>query len=461
MPFTDNTYFNKKGKILERAEGKYYYTEDGRRILDGFSGLWCCNAGHGHPKIKAAITEQFDKMDFAPAFNTSHSIATKFADKILELLPNRGFDKVFFTNCGSTAVDTAMKMSLAYHRANGNGSKTRFIGREKAYHGVGFGGTALSGIPTNRKQFTGNMLPLIDHVSHTHSLEHQAFSRGQPEWGAHLAEDLERLIALHDASTIAAYVMEPVVGSSAVIPPPVGYLERVREICTKHDILLIFDEVITGFGRLGASFATEKFNVTPDMITSAKALTNGVIPCGAVISQKKIFAKLAEAAHTTPGLVPEFFHGYTYSGHPLAMAAGIATIDVFKEEKIFENAAAMAPYFEERLQGLKGLPYVVDTRNCGLMGAVEFQPVPGPVNFGRRAQDVYERCFEKGLLLRFSGTSVPLCPLLTSTKADLDTIFDILTEAINESAANESSLPLTPENKMFVSYTTSKETASA
>jgi beta-alanine--pyruvate transaminase len=313
MPFTDHQRFHDKGKVFNRAEGVYYYTaDDNRQIYDGMSGLWCVNAGHGQRKIIEAIQKQAATLDFAPSFNSSHTLGPKFADKLLALLPNRGFKDVFFTMCGSTAVDSAMKIALAYHRAKGDSTRVRFIGRERAYHGVGFGGISVGGIMANRKAFSGSLLPYVDHLPHTHSIKNMAFSKGQPTWGAHLAEDLERLVALHDASSIAAVFIEPVAGSTGVLPPPQGYLERIREICTKHNILLVFDEVITGFGRLGASFATEKFNVTPDIITCAKGLTNASVPAGAVICKGDIFESIYSSAHSKPEMQIEFFHGYTY-----------------------------------------------------------------------------------------------------------------------------------------------------
>lgn len=312
MPFTDHDRFRSEAKVFSRAKGVNYYTPEGREIYDGMSGLWCVNAGHGQPKIVKAIQEQAETLDFAPSFNTGHELPTQFAQKVLDLLPGRNFEEVFFTMCGSTAVDTALKIALQYYRARGEGHRVRFIGRERGYHGVGFGGISVGGIMPNRKAFSSQLLPFVDHICHTHSLKDMAFSKGQPTWGAHLAEDLERVISLHDASTVAAVIIEPVFGSTGVVPPPVGYLERIREICTKHGVLLIFDEVITGFGRLGASFGTEKFNVTPDMITCAKGLTNAAVPAGAVICQGHIFDSIYEAAHRNPGTQIEFFHGYTY-----------------------------------------------------------------------------------------------------------------------------------------------------
>lgn len=435
MPFTDNVNFKENPrKIFERAEGAYFYLEDGTPIMDGMSGLWCCNAGHGQPRIVEAIREQASKLDFAPSFYTSHKLPFAFSEKILEMLPGRDFTQVFFTMCGSTAVDSALKMALQYQKARGQGSKVRFIGRQRGYHGVGFGGISVGGIVSNRKGFAGNMLPFVDHIAHTDCRAENAFTKGQPAYGQHLADDLETVIALHDASTIAAVIVEPVSGSTGVLPPPTGYLERLRAICDKHDILLIFDEVITGFGRLGTSFATEKFNVTPDMITCAKGLTNAAAPAGAVITRSHVFDTIQRAAHKgVNGHAIEFSHGYTYSGHPIAMAAGVAAQEVFKEQQIFENSASLAPYFEEKLHTLKGLPHVVDIRNIGMMGGVEFE-VPEGTSPSARSMDVFDRCFEKGVLLRFTGATVPLSPPLICDKSDIDHIVDTLKESILESA---------------------------
>lgn len=313
QPFTDHDKLNRDPKVLARADGMYYYTEDNRPILDATSGLWCVNAGHNQPKIVEAVQKQVATMDYAPNFALGHSGPSKFAEKILELLPNRNFSEVFFTMCGSTAVDTSLKIALAYWRAKGEAQRVRFIGRERGYHGVGFGGISVGGISPNRKAFSSQMLPFVDHIAHTHSIKDMAFSKGCPEWGAHLAEDLERVCALHDPSTIAAVIIEPVAGSTGVLVPPVGYLKRIREICDKHGLLLIFDEVITGFGRLGTSFGAEKFDVSPDMITCAKGLTNAVVPAGAVICQSHLFDAIHHAAHgTSPEVNIELFHGYTY-----------------------------------------------------------------------------------------------------------------------------------------------------
>jgi len=378
MPFSNNREFKQNPKLMSRAEGMFYYLEDGTEILDGISGLWAVNAGHAQPKIVEAVQKQVVKLDFVASFNTSSELPFTFSRKLLELLPSHmNFGHVFFTMCGSTAIDSAMKIALAYHRSKGEGQRERFIGRERGYHGVGFGGISIGGISPNRKAFGGASLPFVDHLPHTHSLKDMAYSKGLPKWGAHLADDLEKIIALHDASNIAAVFVEPVAGSTGVLPPPEGYLQRIRDICTKHGILLVFDEVITGFGRLGSAFATTKFEVVPDMITCAKGLTNAVVPAGAVICNSKLYNTVVDASDKDPSSAIEFFHGYTYSGHPLAMAAGIATMEVFEEQRIFERANDIAPYFQEALHSLKGLPNVTDIRNYGLMGAVDIASAPG------------------------------------------------------------------------------------
>jgi beta-alanine--pyruvate transaminase len=433
MPFTHNRGYKSKPKLLHRAEGMHYYLEDGTKILDGSSGLWCVNAGHGNKKIVEAIQKQAGKLDYASSFNIGHQLPFDFARKLLELVPNRGYGQVFFTMCGSTAVDTSLKIALAYHRARGNGTKTRFIGRERGYHGVGFGGISVGGISPNKKIYNGALLPNVDHLPHTHSYKDMAFSKGQPEWGTHLADELERLVTLHDASTIAAVIVEPVAGSTGVLVPPVGYLEKLQQICNKHDILLIFDEVITGFGRLGSSMAVEKFNVTPDMITCAKGMTNAAVPAGAVICHKKLYDGIMENAEREgAGTTIELFHGYTYGGHPLAMAAGIATLEVYEEEGLFQRAADMAPYFEKGLHSLKGLPNVVDIRNIGMMGAVELQPVAGELM--KRSFDVFNRCFDKGVMVRVSGSTCAYSPPLICEKSHVDQMINTLHDSIIASA---------------------------
>jgi beta-alanine--pyruvate transaminase len=422
MPFTANRQFKSAPRLLAGAEGLYYTTVEGRRILDGTAGLWCCNAGHGHPKIVAAIQAQAAELDYAPAFQMGHPKAFDLAARVAALAPG-DLDHVFFTNSGSEAVDTALKIAIAYHRQRGEGTRTRLIGRERGYHGVGFGGMSVGGIATNRK-FFGPLLAGVDHLPHTHVLEKNAFSPGEPAYGAHLADELERLVALHDASTIAAVIVEPVACSTGVLVPPKGYLKRLREICSKHGILLIFDEVITGFGRLGANFAVEYFDVMPDLVTTAKGLTSGTVPMGAVIARKGIY----DTFMTGPENAIELFHGYTYSGHPLACAAGLAALDVYAEEGIFENARALSRYWEDGLHALKGLPHVIDLRNIGLIGAIELEPIPGQPT--KRAFDAFLRAYDEGLLVRTTGDIIALSPPLTIGKAEIDMIFGRLAEVL-------------------------------
>ncbi len=390
MPFTSNRSFKANPRMLERAQGMFYYTADNREILDGIAGLWCCNAGHCHPHIVEAVQKQVATLDYATAFNLGHSKVFELAERVTDIAPE-GLDYAFFVNSGSEAVDTALKMALAYHRIRGEGSRTRLIGRERGYHGVGFGGISVGGIVANRKMF-GTLLAGVDHLPHTHNLEKNAFSRGLPEWGAHLADDLERIVALHDASTIAAVIVEPIAGSTGVLMPPKGYLQRLRDICDKHGILLIFDEVITGFGRTGKAFASERFGVTPDLVTMAKGLTSGVVPMGGVLAGKHIY----DTFMTGPENMIEFFHGYTYSGHPLAAAAGLATLDVYKKEGLFERALDMEQRWGDAIHSLKGLPHVIDLRNLGLIGAIELEPIAGQPT--RRAMDVFARCYDDGLV---------------------------------------------------------------
>ena len=371
MPFTANRQFKKNPRIFVGAERMHYITDDGRRVLDGTSGLWCVNAGHCRPKIVEAIQRQAATLDFAGTFQMGHAKAFECASRLVNIAP-KGFDHVFFTNSGSESVETALKMALAYHRAKGNATKVRLIGRERGYHGVNFGGTAVGGIANNRKMF-GTLVSGVDHIRHTHDITRNAFTRGEPEHGADLADDLERLVALHDASTIAACIVEPVACSTGVIIPPKGYLKRLAAICAKHDILLIFDEVITAFGRLGTPFGTDYFGVSPDIITTAKGVTNGTIPMGGVF----VTPKIHDAFMTGPEHGIDFFHGYTYSAHPMACAASIGTLDTYHDEGLLTRATELAPYWEERLHALKGLPHIIDIRNIGLIGAIEFDPAPG------------------------------------------------------------------------------------
>ena len=418
MPYTANREFKTAPRLLSGAKDMHYTTPGGRKILDGTAGLWCCNAGHGRTRIAEAIKLQADKMDFAPTFQLGHPAPFELANRLADLAPG-DLDHVFFTNSGSESADTALKIALAYHNLRGKGSKFRLIGRERGYHGVNFGGTAVGGIVKNR-QFYGSLIAGVDHLRHTHDMEHQAYSKGLPEWGAHLADDLERLVALHDASTIAAVIVEPVAGSTGVLVPPKGYLERLRALCDKHDILLIFDEVITGFGRLGASFASEYFGVIPDMVTTAKGLTNATVPMGAVICRKKVHDAFME--NSRGGI--ELFHGYTYSGHPLAAAAGIATLDLYREEGLFERAADLADYWEDALWSLKGGHHVIDLRNLGLMAGIELEPRPGQPN--ARAMETFQKCFDDGLLIRVTGDTIALSPPLIAERSHVDQIFETI-----------------------------------
>jgi beta-alanine--pyruvate transaminase len=422
MPFTANRQFKGRPRLFVAAKDMHYTTIEGRQVLDATAGLWCVNAGHGRKKIVEAVQQQIAKLDYAPAFQMGHPLAFELASKVVQLLPG-DFDHVFFTNSGSEAVDTALKIAIAYHRARGQGARQRLIGRERGYHGVGFGGISVGGIVSNRKVF-GSMLSGVDHLPHTHILAKNAFTRGEPTHGAELADELERIVTLHDASTIAAVIVEPVAGSTGVLIPPKGYLKRLREICDKHGILLIFDEVITGFGRLGASFATEYFGVKPDMITCAKGLTNGSIPMGAVICRKGIYDAFMDAPDNTI----ELFHGYTYSGHPVASAAGIATLDIYKEEGLFERARDLAGYWQDGVHSLKGLPNVIDLRNLGLVAAIELEPRPGKPT--ARAFEAFLNCYEKGVLIRTTGDIIALSPPLIVEKGHIDQIFGTIAEVL-------------------------------
>jgi beta-alanine--pyruvate transaminase len=427
MPFTANRQFKANPRLLARAEGMYYWTDDGRQILDAVAGLWCVNAGHGRSEITAAVTKQLSTMEYAPAFQMGHPIAFELANRLAKIAPP-GLDRIFFTNSGSESVDTALKIAVAYHRARGAGQRTRFIGREKGYHGVGFGGMSVGGMVNNRKFFGSSMLPGVDHLPHTLDIEHNAFSRGLPQWGAHLADELERLVALHDASTIAAVIVEPLSGSAGVILPPVGYLKRLREICDKHGILLIFDEVITGFGRVGKPFASQAFDVTPDLMTTAKGLTNGAVPMGAVFAHRKIYDAFMEG----PENAIELFHGYTYSAHPVACAAALATLDVYTKEGLLTRAATLAPEWENAVHSLRGLPHVLDVRNYGLIGAVELEPRAGKP--GARAFEVFLKCFERGVMVRQTGDTIAASPPLIIESKQIARIVETLGSVIRETA---------------------------
>jgi beta-alanine--pyruvate transaminase len=417
MPFTANRQFKKAPRLLARAEGMYYRTTDGREILDGTAGLWCVNAGHCRPKIVEAVRRQVGEMDFAPTFQMGHPIAFEFAERLAQVAPP-GFSRVFFTNSGSESADTALKIALAYHRVRGEGQRYRLIGRERGYHGVNFGGMAVGGMPVNRKTF-GPGVAGVDHIRHTHDPARNAFSRGQPAHGAEFADELERLCALHDPTTIAAVIVEPVAGSAGVLVPPRGYLERLREICSRHGILLIFDEVITGFGRLGKPFGCQHLGVMPDLFTTAKGLTNGTVPMGAVFVREPIFDAFMQG---TEGI--ELFHGYTYSGHPVACAAGIGTLDTYEEEGLLTRGASLEKYWEDAAHALKGSRHVADIRNCGLMAGIELEARPGAP--GRRAYEVFLKALEAGVLIRVTGDIIALSPPLIVEKPQIDRIFETI-----------------------------------
>jgi len=419
MPFTANKQFKAQPRLLAGAQGMYYTTTDGRQILDGTAGLWCVNAGHCRPEIAQAIASQAAHLDYAPSFQFGHPDAFAAASAVAGLMPE-GLDHIFFTNSGSESADTALKIALAYHRARGEAQRVRFIGRERGYHGVGFGGISVGGISPNRKTFSGALLPSVDHLPHTHSLEHNAYTRGQPEWGAHLADELERLVALHDASTIAAVIVEPMAGSTGVLIPPKGYLERLREITARHGILLIFDEVITAFGRLGAATASALFGVTPDILTMAKGVSNAAVPAGAVAVKRDVHDAIVNSV--AGGI--EFFHGYTYSAHPLATTAILATLDVYRREALFARAASLAPAFEAAAHTLAGAPHVVDVRNLGLVAGIELQPREGAP--GARAGEVFQRCFERGLMVRYTGDILAISPPLIISEEQIGQIFDTI-----------------------------------
>ncbi|MEG4505143.1 aspartate aminotransferase family protein [Microcoleus sp. F6_B4] len=424
MPFTANRQFKANPRILVSAKDMHFTTDDNRSILDGTAGLWCVNAGHARETIAEAVKQQVLRLDYSPAFQMGHPGAFELAERLVKMIPGN-FDRVFFTNSGSESVETALKIAIAYHRVKGEGTRQRLIGRERGYHGVGFGGISVGGIGTNRK-FFGSLLTGVDHLPHTHNLEHNAFSRKQPEWGAHLADELERIVALHDASNIAAVIVEPVAGSTGVLIPPKGYLERLRAICDKYGILLIFDEVITGFGRLGSSFATEYFGVVPDIVTAAKGITNGTVPMGAVFVKEGIY----DAFMNAPENAIELFHGYTYSGHPLACAAALATLDIYEEERLFERADKMADYWENAVHSLKGVRHVIDVRNLGLVAGIELESIAGKP--GKRAFDCFLQCYEKGLLIRTTGDIIALSPPLIIEKEHIDRLVEILTGVLQE-----------------------------
>ena len=419
MPFTANRQFKAAPRLLARAEGMHYFTPEGRTVLDGTAGLWCVNAGHGRREIVEAVQLQAATMDFAPTFQMGHPLAFEAATAVARVAP-AGLDRVFFTNSGSESADTAIKMAMAYHRARGEGTRRIVIGRERGYHGVNVGGTMAGGMPGNRKTF-GAMMAGVDHLRSTHDPARNAFSRGMPAHGAEFADELERLILLHDASNIAALIVEPLAGSTGVLVPPVGYLERLRAITEKHGILLIFDEVITGFGRLGTPFAAQRFGVTPDILTCAKAINNAAVPMGAVLARREIHDAVIDSA---PEGAIEFMHGYTYSAHPLACAAAVATQKLYADTGLFERAAVMAPRFEDALHTLKGAPHVIDVRNLGLVGGIELAPRPGAP--GRRAYEAMVGCFEAGVLIRVTGETIALSPPLIIEEAQIAQIVDTI-----------------------------------
>jgi len=424
MPFTANRQFKATPRLLESAEGMYYTASDGRQVLDGTAGLWCCNAGHGRREISEAVSKQIAKMDFAPTFQMGHPLPFELAEKLAAISPE-GLNRVFFTNSGSESADTALKIALAYQRAIGQGSRTRLIGRELAYHGVGFGGMSVGGMANNRRAF-GPMLPGVDHLPHTLDLQRNAFSKGLPQHGVERADELERLVTLHGAENIAAVIVEPMSGSAGVILPPVGYLQRLREITARHGILLIFDEVITGFGRVGEAFAAQRWGVTPDILTCAKGLTNGAIPMGAVLVADHLF----DAFMKGPESVIEFFHGYTYSGHPVACAAALATQQIYQQENLFQKAIDLEPYWQEALFSLRDLPNVIDIRTVGLVAGVQFAAHADGV--GKRGYEVFRTCFENGLLVRASGDTIALSPALIVEKAEIDRMMELLADGIRK-----------------------------
>jgi beta-alanine--pyruvate transaminase len=417
MPFTHNRHFKRHPRLIGSARGAWYTLTDGRRVFDCLSGLWCTPLGHAHPKIVQAVTEQVQRLDFSPGFQMGHTPAFDLARRIAHFA-GRPHDRVFFTNSGSEAVDTALKIAVAYHRVRGESSRTRIIGRERGYHGVGLGGISVGGIPANRKMFAPLMVPGVDHLPHTYNRAEMRFSRGQPRWGTHLADELERLVTLHDASTIAAVIVEPMQGSAGVIVPPLGYLQRLREICSRHGILLIFDEVITGFGRLGTPFASQYFKVEPDLTTFAKAVTNGVVPMGGVLARDEIY----QAFMKGPAHAIEFFHGYTYSGHPMAVAAGLAAMDAMRDEQLLARAAKLAGDLEDAIHSLRDEPHVADIRNFGLTAAVELEPLADRP--GERGLKALEQGLDEGLLLRVTGDIVAVAPPFITSDDELQGMID-------------------------------------
>ncbi|WP_444633448.1 aspartate aminotransferase family protein [Cupriavidus oxalaticus] len=426
MPFTANRQYKAAPRLLASASGMYYTTHDGRQILDGCAGLWCVAAGHCRKEIADAVARQAATLDYAPPFQMGHPLSFEAATKVAAVMPH-GLDRIFFTNSGSESVDTALKIALAYHRARGEGQRTRFIGRERGYHGVGFGGMAVGGIGPNRKAYSANLMPGTDHLPATLNIAEAAFSKGQPQWGAHLADELERILALHDPANVAAVIVEPLAGSAGVLVPPVGYLEKLREITSRHGILLIFDEVITAFGRLGAATAAERFNVTPDLITMAKAINNAAVPMGAVAVHREVHDTVVNAA--APGTI-ELLHGYTYSGHPLAAAAAVATLDLYQRENLFGRAAELSPVFEAAVHSVRGAPHVKDIRNFGMVAGIELESRPGQP--GMRAYEAFLKCLELGVLVRYTGDILAFSPPLIISEAQIGELFDTVKKALQD-----------------------------
>ena len=423
MPFTDNRRFKAKPRLIASAKDMYYTTAEGKQVLDGLATLWCVNAGHCRPRIIAAIRKQAGELDFASSFSLGHPLPFRLAERIVALAP-KGMSQVFFTNSGSEAIDTVLKIAVAYHRLRGEGTRTRFVGRERSYHGVNIAGMSIGGVPTNRRAYHGTLLPNVDHMRHTY-LPKNVFSRGEPATGVELADELaERIIPLHDGANIAAVIVDPVQASGGVLVPPKGYLQRLRETCTRHGILLVFDEVITGWGRLGTPFAAQHFGVQPDLMTFAKGITSGSVPLGGVIVSDAVY----QAFMGAKGGGIEFFHGYTYSGHPLACAAGLAALETYEEEKLFERAKELSSYFENGVHGLKGLPHVTDCRNLGMIGAVDLAPRPGAP--GERGYEAFEKCWDKGVYIRPVGDALCFCPPLIAEKKHLDQMFGTVAEVL-------------------------------
>ena len=425
MPFTANRQYKDAPRLLVEASGMHYRTLDGDSVLDGTAGLWCCNLGHAREEITQAVSRQLATLDFAPTFQMGHPLPFRLAAALAEVAPP-GLDRIFFTNSGSESVDTALKMALAYHRARGEGQRVRLIGREKGYHGVGFGGISVGGLVNNRRTYV--TLPGADHIAHTFDIERNAFSRGLPDHGAEKADEIERLVALHGAETIAAVIVEPVAGSAGVLPPPKGYLERLRTVCDRHGILLIFDEVITGFGRLGEPFAAQALGVTPDIMTTAKGITNGALPMGAVFAHRKVHDAIVQG----PPAAIEFFHGYTYSGHPVACAAALASLEVYRRDGLFTRVKTLAGLWEDSLHALRGKPNVIDIRNIGLMGAIELAPRPDAP--AARGYEVLVKALKAGLLVRATGDIIALSPPLIISEAQIGQLFDILGGVLDDVA---------------------------